>query len=78
MLPQLTVQPTLAWYPSRLGWRFDVSRAQLRGKDWEGADAPTAPAAAMPSRRHTRIWCARRTSVASSGRRRCQWCRRSS
>ena len=41
MLPQLTVQPTpLAWYPSRLGWRFDVSRAQLRGKDWEGADAP--------------------------------------
>ena len=32
----------LPWYPDRLAWQFDVSRAQLRGKDWEGADAPGA------------------------------------
>ena len=40
LLPKLAEQPRpLAWYPSRLAWQFDVSRAQLRGKDWEGADA---------------------------------------
>ncbi|KAL1526126.1 hypothetical protein AB1Y20_014854 [Prymnesium parvum] len=28
----------LAWYPSRLAWQFDLSRAQLRGKVWHGDD----------------------------------------
>ena len=36
------VPHSLPWYPDRLAWQFDVSRAQLRGKDWEGADAPGA------------------------------------
>ena len=35
-----TAPHALPWYPDRLAWQFDVSRAQLRGKDWQGADAP--------------------------------------
>ena len=41
LLPSLDVVPhALPWYPDRLAWQFDVSRAALRGKDWTGADAP--------------------------------------
>ena len=41
LLPTLEHQPqALPWYPDRLAWQLDVSRAQLRGKDWMGADAP--------------------------------------
>lgn len=41
LLPSLSEKPhPLPWYPLQLGWHFDVSRAQLRGKDWDGADAP--------------------------------------
>ena len=29
----------LGWYPQELAWQSRVSRAALRGKDWEGADA---------------------------------------
>ena len=36
ILPALEEQPTpLPWYPGRLAWRTGVSRAALRGKDWE-------------------------------------------
>ena len=41
-------------YSDRLAWQFDVSRAQLRGKDWEGADGRAVPAAPKPSRTSTR------------------------
>ena len=41
LLPSLDRAPEpLPWYPSRLAWQFDVSRAALRGKDWQGADGP--------------------------------------
>ena len=34
-------QPSpLPWYPARLAWQTRVSRAALRGKDWDGAAAP--------------------------------------
>ena len=36
ILPALEEQPSpLPWYPDRLAWRAGVSRAALRGKDWE-------------------------------------------
>ena len=41
LFPALVEQPTaLSWYPGRLAWQSGVSRAALRGKDWDGADAP--------------------------------------
>ena len=52
----------LPWYPSRLGWQFDVSRAQLRGKDWEGADAP-AGAGRSSAVKEFHAWLLRETDV---------------
>ena len=44
LLPQMDAAAphALPWYPDRLAWQIDLSRMALRGKDWEGADAPGA------------------------------------
>ena len=44
VLPALAEQQPMpiAWYPARLAWQAGVSRAALRGKDWDQADAPGA------------------------------------
>lgn len=64
LLPALKdEQPhALGWYPSRLGWQLGVSRAALRGKDWDGADgAGGAGRSAAVKALHT--WLLRETEL---------------
>ena len=64
LLPTLEEQQPrpLPWYPDRLGWQSDLSRAALRGKDWNGADAPGA-AGRSDAVRSFHSWLLRETEL---------------
>lgn len=51
----------LPWYPGRLAWQVNVSRARLRGKDYGGADE--AGDARTDAVKHFHAWLIRETEI---------------